>query len=424
MNTSRKFTLFLGDCVVLLASLFIMLAIDQGGVPSYELFWIHVGPFSIIFILWVLVFYVLDLYEIKFIKASPLTLGRLAISFVIAFSLGAILFYTVPIFGITPKLNLVIFTVISFFLTASWRRLFARLFAKSFIRKIAIICETPETTLLANEIALHPYIGTCVGFFENIKDIPKKGVDMVVVAAEPSNELVSGTSYLNKEIIRVREAYEEIFGKTPLTLMNNETALGIIEKNKFKTSDIFSRILEIFFAFSVLLISSPFLIVSIILISIEDGFPVFYKQVRVGKGGKIFHIHKLRTMRKDAEKSGAQWAEKSDPRVTRIGRILRKLHIDEIPQMLNIIKGDIALVGPRPERPEFVQELEKTIPYYFLRHTIKPGFTGWAQIKYRYARSVLDSKEKFEYDLFYLKRKNFLLDLGIIAKTVQIIFTH
>jgi lipopolysaccharide/colanic/teichoic acid biosynthesis glycosyltransferase len=129
-------------------------------------------------------------------------------------------------------------------------------------------------------------------------------------------------------------------------------------------------------------------------------------------------------MRTDAETHGAAWADKQDSRITRIGRVLRATHLDEVPQMYNIIKGDLALIGPRAERPEFVATLEQHIPYYYLRHTIKPGFTGWAQIKYRYARSIDDSREKFEYDLYYLKNKSPLLDIGIILKTLQIMFTH
>jgi lipopolysaccharide/colanic/teichoic acid biosynthesis glycosyltransferase len=125
-----------------------------------------------------------------------------------------------------------------------------------------------------------------------------------------------------------------------------------------------------------------------------------------------------------AETGTAKWAEENDPRITKVGRITRKLHLDELGQMINLLKGDIALVGPRPERPEFVEKLEKEIPYYFMRHTISPGFTGWAQIKFRYARTVMDSEEKFEYDLYYIKNRNIFLDAGIIMKTVQIIFTH
>ncbi|MBP9772389.1 MAG: sugar transferase [Candidatus Pacebacteria bacterium] len=424
MNSTRKILLFSGDCLALIVSFLVMLFIDQGGLPSSEVFYIHAGPFAILFLISIFMLFILDLYEISFAKTNPLTIGRTGIAFLISLVLGAILFYTIPYFGITPKLNLFIFTVIGFVLVVNWRRTFSKLFANTFIRRIAIIGKTPETELLEKEISKHPYIGTCVGFFENIGNVLDKNIDMIVVAVPATNELVIGSSAIGKEIIRVSEAYEEIFSKTPLNLMNNETALEIIEKSKSKTSFIVLRFIEIVLASIVLLVTLPFMIIAILAIIIENGFPIFYNQERVGKNGKIFKIHKLRTMRKDAEKSGATWALQNDPRVTKVGYVLRKLHIDEIPQMINIIKGDIALVGPRPERPEFVSELEQTIPYYFLRHIVRPGFTGWAQIKYRYARSVLDSKEKFEYDLFYLKRKNFLLDVGIVVKTIQIIFTH
>ena len=127
-------------------------------------------------------------------------------------------------------------------------------------------------------------------------------------------------------------------------------------------------------------------------------------------------------MIKDAEKTGAVWAEREDPRVTKVGKILRRLHLDEIPQMINVLKGDISLVGPRPERPEFVAQLEKEVPYYHIRHLIKPGFTGWAQIKFRYGRSVIDSFEKFQYDLYYLKNRSLFLDFRILLKTFQLFF--
>ena len=125
-----------------------------------------------------------------------------------------------------------------------------------------------------------------------------------------------------------------------------------------------------------------------------------------------------------AETKEAIWAKENDTRITKVGKIIRKLHIDEIPQMINILKGDMALVGPRPERPDFVKILEDKIPNYGLRHIIKPGFTGWAQIKYRYARTEADSKDKFEYDLYYIKNKNIFMDMGIVLRTIQIIFTH
>ncbi len=149
--------------------------------------------------------------------------------------------------------------------------------------------------------------------------------------------------------------------------------------------------------------------------------PLFYAQERVGKGGRSFQILKFRSMRTDAEKFGAVWAEENDPRITPVGRILRGTRLDEIPQFWNILKGDMSLIGPRPERPHFVAQLTREIPFYRVRHAVKPGLTGWAQVRYRYGASVEDSLIKLQYDLFYIKRQSLLLDLEIVFKTIPII---
>lgn len=149
--------------------------------------------------------------------------------------------------------------------------------------------------------------------------------------------------------------------------------------------------------------------------------PLFYAQERVGKGGRSFQILKFRSMRTDAEKFGAVWAEENDPRITPVGRILRGTRLDEMPQFWNILKGDMSLIGPRPERPHFVSQLTREIPFYRVRHAVKPGLTGWAQVRYRYGASVEDSLIKLQYDLFYIKRQSLLLDLEIVFKTIPII---
>jgi len=183
------------------------------------------------------------------------------------------------------------------------------------------------------------------------------------------------------------------------------------------------RFVDIILAFSIIIITSPLWLIFAVLIKLEDKGPVFYRQKRVGKDRNEFWLTKFRSMKIDAENGKAKWAEKDDPRITKIGRFLRKIHLDELPQMLNILKGDISLVGPRPERPEFVKKLEKEIPHYHLRHIIRPGFTGWAQIKFRYGRTVEDSHEKFQYDLYYIKNRSLFLDLGILLKTFQLFFS-
>ena len=171
------------------------------------------------------------------------------------------------------------------------------------------------------------------------------------------------------------------------------------------------------------IITWPVMLITIILMKFDEGLraPVFYLQERVGIDGEPFDIIKFRSMRLDAEKFGARMASKNDPRITKIGNFLRKYRIDELPQMYNVIRGDMGFVGPRPERPEFVQSLIKNIPYYNERHNVKPGLTGWAQLKYPYGATAEDSFEKLKYDLYYIKYRSFLLDLLILVRTVEIV---
>jgi len=171
-----------------------------------------------------------------------------------------------------------------------------------------------------------------------------------------------------------------------------------------------------------LLLSLPLLPFVVVAIKLSSPGQVLYRQSRVGRDGVVFRCYKFRTMRSDAEAdTGATWATDDDPRITPVGKFLRKTRMDEIPQLLNVLRGDMSLVGPRPERPEFVAALEQEIPYYHLRHSVRPGITGWAQILYKYGSSVEDAKEKLRYDLYYIKNMSAGLDLLIILSTIKII---
>jgi exopolysaccharide biosynthesis polyprenyl glycosylphosphotransferase len=171
-----------------------------------------------------------------------------------------------------------------------------------------------------------------------------------------------------------------------------------------------------------LLLTLPLLPFAVLVIKLTSPGPVLYRQRRVGRGGVVFHCYKFRTMRADAEAdTGPTWARDDDERITRVGRFLRQTRIDEIPQLWNVLKGDMSLVGPRPERPEFVEGLSREIPYYYLRHSIRPGITGWAQIRYRYGNSVEDAKEKLRYDLYYIKNMSMGLDALVFFNTIKII---
>ena len=186
-----------------------------------------------------------------------------------------------------------------------------------------------------------------------------------------------------------------------------------------------ARVLDLLASLLTVAVSLPVMILTALAIKLEDGrrAPVFYRQARVGLGGRSFGVLKFRSMRTDAERDGqAQWAQKSDPRVTRVGAVIRKLRIDELPQILNVLRGHMSFVGPRPERPQFVTELAEKIPYYVLRHCVKPGITGWAQLCYPYGSSEEDAFEKLQYDLYYIKNNSLLFDLAILVQTAEVVF--
>ena len=194
----------------------------------------------------------------------------------------------------------------------------------------------------------------------------------------------------------------------------------------FTVSSVFGfgkRSLDILAATTLLLVSLPLMILTVIAIKAEDGFraPMLYSQERVGLNGRVFKVYKFRSMIKDAEKNGAVWASKNDTRVTRVGEVIRKLRIDELPQIFNVLNGTMAFVGPRPERPVFVAQLSEKIPFYSERHRVKPGLTGWAQLCFAYAGNEEDTREKLCYDLYYIKNQSLLLDLLIIIQTVEVV---
>jgi lipopolysaccharide/colanic/teichoic acid biosynthesis glycosyltransferase len=168
-----------------------------------------------------------------------------------------------------------------------------------------------------------------------------------------------------------------------------------------------------------LIISIPFLPILYAVVKLNSHGPFLFIQQRTGRHGKKFMAIKIRTMHKNAETNGPQWAQKNDPRVTRSGRLMRKIRVDEIPQLINVLRGEMSFIGPRPERPEFIEKLENKIPYYKERLLVKPGLTGWAQINFPYGASEEDALEKLQYDLYYIKNRSFVLDISILLKTVK-----
>ncbi len=224
-------------------------------------------------------------------------------------------------------------------------------------------------------------------------------------------------------ILTGAEKIEELLGRIPLELVPGDQVLSRLgEQLAFSRGyALAKRGLDLLVAIGLGLAVLPTLPLIALAIKLDSPGPIFYAQDRVGLGGKVFRIYKFRTMRRDAERHGAVWASERDPRVTRVGRFLRLTRIDEIPQLWNVIRGDMTLVGPRPERPEFTTELAQTLPGYDKRHGVKPGLTGWAQVCYRYASSVRDTKIKVEYDLYYIKHASLWLDMKILWRTIGVV---
>jgi len=203
----------------------------------------------------------------------------------------------------------------------------------------------------------------------------------------------------------------------------NKYDFEFYEKSRFYGVKLFLKILiDKILSLIFIILSSPLLIISFIFIYLEDGFPIFYSQTRNGLGETKIKILKLRTMKVSAEKLGPQWSKKNDPRITKIGKIIRKLRLDELPQLLLVIKGEMSLIGPRPERPEIDKELKNKISHYKVRYLIKPGLSGWAQVNYPYGASIKDSEIKLSYDLYYLYNISFWIDFLILLKTIKLVF--
>jgi exopolysaccharide biosynthesis polyprenyl glycosylphosphotransferase len=192
--------------------------------------------------------------------------------------------------------------------------------------------------------------------------------------------------------------------------------------HRSKTTLLLKRIIDLAFGLLGTVLFSPIIALTAIAVRLESKGPVLYRQSRVGITGKVFNLVKFRSMQLNAERDkGAQWAQEEDPRITRVGRFIRRYRLDELPQFFNVIRGEMSFVGPRPERPCFVEELREQIPYYDERHSVRPGITGWAQVEYGYGASAEDAFRKLEYDLFYLKHLSILFDIAIVFRTVRVV---
>jgi sugar transferase (PEP-CTERM system associated) len=259
--------------------------------------------------------------------------------------------------------------------------------------------------------------------------VERHRIDRVVVALDnqrgtlPVDELAQ-CRFHGVEVVDLASFFEREAGKIMLNFVQPSWLVFSSGFNVSALSAFCKRLFDIGASFALLMLVWPVMLLAAVSIWIEDGFgaPIVYRQQRVGKNGRVFDLLKLRSMRVNAEKDGkARWADLNDSRITRVGKIIRRLRIDELPQIINILAGDMSLVGPRPERPEFVDQLAEQLPYYNVRHYIKPGIAGWAQLRYPYGASVEDARQKLQYELYYVKNHNLFLDFMILLTTAEVV---
>lgn len=430
-----------GDVLMLYASLFLTLVLRYGENFYFQFINFHLIPFTVIFALWILVFYISGLYDIRHLKNTLEFIKNLNLTMTMSAALTVFLFYFVKAFIITPKTNLFIFLIIFSVLEISWRKKFSSLTSSIEPPNKLIIVDGDKTRAInaiifsdENWLAQLGYKVSAEVQEEDVSSSPdtlrrlvsEKGANLIIVPRRLKNnpELVRTLYQLMNKGVEVRDLpnfYELVARKIPLDDLEESWFLeNLAVQQKFY--DPFKRAFEFLSALILFIGLLPINFIIAIIIKLTSKGNAIYRQARVGKNGREFTLYKFRTMPLDAEANGAQWAAPRDKRATAFGRFLRNTHLDELPQLWNILVGELSFVGPRPERPEFVKKLKKEIPYYEVRHLIKPGVTGWAQIHHRADISEEDVVEKLQYDIYYIKNRSPILDLAVILKTIKTLF--
>lgn len=385
--------------------------------------------------IWWLMYFIEGLYTLRTYNPANLPISILRSTF-LATVITLVAFYLIPdkILGITPKTILLLTAVVSVPLLHTWRKFFFKFFAKENRQRGTLLIGSKSTLELAiEELVKKPHLGyRLVGTLtpeEALNYTPSEDVQLVAIerniATNP--ELYKKFFSLMEsgvEVMDLARFAEKISGKIPLAAIDESWFVEYCGYNESYSYDFLKNFIDRFVALMMIIGFLPIYLLLLPLLLIVHGRPVFFKQTRTGLHNKPFTLWKLRSMVVDAEKSGAQWAKPGDARVTTVGKFLRKTRLDELPQLINIFKGEMSLVGPRPERPEIIaSKLAPAIPFYNLRHLVKPGVTGWAQVTFRYGFSTEDSAEKLQYDLFYVKNKSLWLDIIVIIKTIKTVLT-
>lgn len=448
----RGFLLFLADIPLFYLSLALALMARRFSPVPWDFFLEHVKVFSVFLPVWAGVFYAVGFYDVRRINRLVNLVNSSLIAFVVNLAAASALFYAFYLkLGLTPKTHLFLTLLFMHLLGTAWRRYWTRtLLGKMLVQKVAFLGNNPVIEEIKRDLPVTPHFGFTVvplpelckaaggaeGYWRpngRCRGGLAEKIDVLVVDAEEAERsagvggvLLSTAVMEEIPIVTHLDFYEDLYGKIPPEHAAKPSwLLSNVLHQEHRFYAVFKRAFDVLAALAGLLLTLPLSLGVLLLVKLGEGLsaPVFFFQKRVGHLGRRFVIWKFRTMVVGASKAGPLYkAEGRDERVTRLGRLLRSARLDEIPQLWNVLKGDMSLVGPRPEWTREVRILERSVPHYHLRHLIKPGVTGWAQINFHATSSESESVEKLHYDLYYVKNMSLALDLGIILRTFRRVF--
>lgn len=431
-----RILLFLGDIIVLFASLALTLVLRYHEVPSESVWLPHAQSFGILIVVWLAVFYIGGMYEkqtINIRRSAP----RIILNTQIVNSIiGVLFFYFIPYFGIAPKTNLFIYLLVSLGLLLLWRVYGYGFFQMKKRREAVLVASSKDAHELYQEVNGNPRYGIVFTEMIDLNGVnPRTLEDRLapyvaggkVIVLEMSHPLAEGilprvyeSVFTGVSCVDIGSVYEDVFDRIPVSSLTHEWFVQYASLKK-AGYDAVKRAMDVVMSLilgTLSLVLYPFVYLAVLL---DDHGPLFIAQARIGQGGKLIRVHKFRTMTAD---DGGDVGKQKDNRLTRIGSFLRHSRIDELPQLWNVLKGDMSMIGPRPELPPYVVLYEKEIPYYRVRHLIKPGLSGWAQMYHKNPpKGSVDTNEtanKLSYDLYYIKHRSLWLDIQIALKTLKI----
>jgi exopolysaccharide biosynthesis polyprenyl glycosylphosphotransferase len=434
-HTPGRLILLLADCGILFVSLYLALWVRYQKALDFNEFLFFVIPFTLVILVSTAIFYSYGLYDKPTLRLIRELNKRIFTSQILVVVCATALFYSLPVLGIEPKTILILYVLISSILMSVWRR-YAFSLVLHYKKQKSIIIGSGETFhTLVDELTRNPHIGITLLSVIDVDTYDMKKLSGVLTTTQPNSIIIDMRDerikphfnsiyqelFKGSVVLDIVDVYEDVFDMVPLDIINQDWIFHSI--NVSRRYDGLKRFIDIIFATPACFFSALFIFPFVyIAIKLEDRGPIFYSHLRIGKHGKPFLVYKVRSMENLPTNE-----VKETKKITRVGSFIRKTRIDELPQLWNVLRGDISLIGPRPETPALVKEYTNSVPFYNVRHVVRPGLSGWAQTQQhevpKFGVDIKQTKTKLAYDMYYLEHSSLMTDLAIILRTLKVLIS-